>query len=266
MKLSVIIGVYNNEETLQEALDSLYAQTYKDFEIIICDDGSTDGTWNIISQNAELHENVVAIRNEKNLGLNATLNRCLELAKGEYIARMDGDDISLSERFEKEVRFLDEHPEYSIVSCPLIYFDETGEIGRGKGGYEPTKNDFMYGTPLCHAASMIRRSALDAVGGYSVSPKLLRVEDYHLWMKMYAIGLRGYNLSECLYMARDGKKAHQRRSFRNRWNEMYVHFLACRTLHLPLKGYVYCILPILKWLVPKSVYRYYHRKRLYDAE
>ena len=127
-RISVIIGIYNCAPTLVEALDSLYAQTYQDFKIILCEDGSSDNTYEVAAQYAAQHDNIILIRNEKNMGLNHTLNRCLELADTEYVARMDGDDISLPDRFEKEINFLDAHPEYAFVSCPMIYFDEQGEF------------------------------------------------------------------------------------------------------------------------------------------
>ena len=99
-RISVIMGIYNCASTLVEALDSLYAQTYQDFKIILCEDGSTDDTFEVAQQYASRHDNIVLIRNDKNMGLNYTLNRCLELVDTEYVARMDGDDISLPTRFE----------------------------------------------------------------------------------------------------------------------------------------------------------------------
>ena len=100
--ISVIMGIYNCSATLQEALDSLYEQTFQDFEIILCDDGSTDNTLLVAEENRQKHSNIVLLKNDENRGLNYTLNRCLKYARGKYIARMDGDDISLPMRFEKE--------------------------------------------------------------------------------------------------------------------------------------------------------------------
>ncbi len=118
------------------------------------------------------------------MGLNYTLNHCLKYADTQYVARMDGDDISLPDRFMQELQFLEEHPDIAIVSTPMIYFDETGDFKTGRNGDRyPTVNDFVHGTPFCHAPCMVRREAYEAVGGYSVDPKLLRVEDYHLWFK-----------------------------------------------------------------------------------
>ena len=115
------MGIYNCASTLQEALDSLYAQTFQDFEIILCDDGSKDNTYQIAYENQQKHSNIVLIKNPHNMGLNQTLNNCLAVAKGEYIARMDGDDICSPTRFEKQMKFLDEHSEYAITSNPMIH-------------------------------------------------------------------------------------------------------------------------------------------------
>ena len=123
-RISVIMGIYNCADTLLEALESLEAQTYKRFKVILCDDGSKDNTLEIVKKWAETHLNYVVIQNEYNMKLSATLNHCLDYADTEYVARMDGDDLSMPFRFEKEINFLDEHPEFAFVSCPMIYFDE----------------------------------------------------------------------------------------------------------------------------------------------
>ena len=109
-RISVLIGIYNCASTLVEALDSLYAQTFKDFKVILCEDGSTDNTYDVAEKYAQSHDNIILLRNEGNMGLNYTLNRCLEYADTEYVARMDGDDISLPHRLETEINFLDAHP------------------------------------------------------------------------------------------------------------------------------------------------------------
>lgn len=261
-RISVLMGIYNCAPTLPEALESLYAQTYQGFKIILCDDGSTDDTYAVAKQYADTHDNIVLVRNERNMGLNYTLNHCLEYADTEYCARMDGDDISLPTRFEKEIIFLDEHPEYAIVSCPMIYFDENGEFGRGSGGYEPTKQAFIKGTPFCHAPCMVRREAYETVGGYTVDKRFLRVEDYHLWMKMFKEGYRGYNLPECLYMMRDDKNAAKRRKWKGNFNEFHVHLLATKELNLGIKGVLWAYKSVVAHIMPRKLYLYIHKKRI----
>lgn len=257
------MGIYNCASTLQEALDSLYAQTFQDFDIILCDDGSSDETYAIAKENASRHQNIILLNNDTNQGLNITLNRCLERATGEYAARMDADDISYPTRFEKEVEFLDSHPEYAIVSCPMDYFDEGGVFGKGKACGEPDITVLNHGSPFCHAPCMIRKKAYEAVGGYSVSPRLLRYEDYNLWMKMFALGFRGYNLPDCLYAMRDNREAATRRSFRIRLNGVYAHYLSYKTLHLSLLEFLkYSFAILAKGLLPVSFYRRLHKFKM----
>lgn len=259
-KISVIIGVYNCESTLRNALDSLYTQTYDDFQIIICDDGSVDKTQNILAEYQKKYDNITVLVNETNLGLNATLNKCLKYVNTPYVARMDGDDIALPDRFKTQVEFLDEHSEYAFVSTAMIAFDEHGDFKTfRKPEGAPDINSFIKGTPFYHAPVMVRKDAYDAVGGYSVDSRLLRVEDYHLWIKMYAAGFKGYNFSDVYYKMRDDRNALGRRNWKNRKNEMYVKWIAARTLHLPIYLYPYIIIPMIKYLLPKSLYCKLHR-------
>ena len=258
-KISVIMGIYNCAPYLQEALDSLYVQTFQDFEIILCEDGSKDNTYEIAKKNADSHSNIKLLRNEKNLGLNATLNKCLQEAEGEYIARMDGDDISLPTRFEIEVRFLDEHPEYAIVSTSMSYFDDDGVFKVGQAVGEPQKEDFIKGTPFCHAPCMVRKEAYEAVGGYSVSEHLLRVEDYHLWMKMYLKGYRGYRINEPLYSMRDDRNAIHRRNWKCRRNEAHIKYLIWKNFNLPVYNLIYCLRPLFLTLLPAKIYMLLHK-------
>ena len=175
---------------------------------------------------------------------------------------MDGDDISLPTRFEKEIKFLDEHPEYAVVSAPMIYFDEHGEFRQGKGKGEVSKKDFVRGTPICHAPCMAHTAVFKDVGGYSVDDKLLRVEDYHLWFKIFAAGHKLYMLDECLYKMRDDRNAIARRNWKGRRNGMYVKHIGYKMIGLPWYYQIFAIEPILKYFAPKFVYNYFHRKGL----
>ena len=261
--ISVIMGIYNCAKTLPEALDSLLAQTVQDFEVILCDDGSTDETYDVADQYRKKHpEKIVLLKNEKNEGLNHTLNVCLKAAKGQYIARMDGDDRCLADRFEKELRVLEEEPSISFVSSDMCYFDETGTWGRISHPADPERKDFLHGTPFCHAPCMVRRQAYETVGGYTEDKRLLRVEDYNLWMKMYEKDFRGKNIHEPLYEMRDDRNAYSRRKFKYRFNEAYAIALAVRRLKLPMYGHLYALRPLLVGLLPKKIYDFLHKKNL----
>lgn len=259
-RVSIIMGIYNCESTLAEAIDSILSQTYSDWKLIMCDDGSKDGTYKVAEVYQDKYpEKIFLIKNDRNMGLNFTLNHCLEYADTEYVARMDGDDISLPERLEKEINFLDTHPEYAIVSCPMIYFDENGEFMRGKGSGEPDLAMMCRATPFCHAPCMVRREAYEAVGGYAVSDKRLRVEDWDLWIRMYEKGFIGYNLSEHLYKMRDDRNAFSRRKLRFRINEARVGASAVRKLQLSRMNYIWVLRPIVVGLLPNGVYKILHK-------
>ncbi len=265
ISISIIMGIYNCADTLQEALDSLYAQTFQNFEIILCDDASCDATYQIALDNASRNSHIVLLKNEKNLGLNATLNKCLKSARGKYIARMDGDDISVASRLEIEFNFLESHLEYAIVSCNMLHFDENGDFGQsGIMGGEARTQDFPKGTPFCHAPCMIRHEAYEAVNGYSVEERLLRVEDYHLWYKMYLKGYIGYNLPDVLYKMRDDQQAAARRKFKFSFNIAYVKFLIVKDFKLPLFNYIYCLRPIIVALLPKILYNFLHKSKMHS--
>lgn len=261
VRVSIIMGIYNCAETLPEAIESILLQTFSDWKLIMCDDGSVDNTYAVARSYVEQYpEKMMLIQNEMNLGLNHTLNRCLEYANTEYIARMDGDDISLPERLEKEVQFLDRHCEYDIVSCPMIYFDDYGEFMMGKGNGEPDISFFCKGTPFCHAPCMVRREAYKAVNGYIVASNRLRVEDWDLWIRMYVKGYRGYNIDDLLYKMRDDRNAYGRRKFIYRINEMKVSASAVKKLGLNPVYYIFSIRPIVVGLLPNGLYRYLHAK------
>ena len=268
-KVSVIMGIYNCEETLSDAVNCIVAQTFTDWELIMCDDGSTDGTLEKAAELRRMHpDKIILLKNEKNMGLNHTLNRCLKLASGSYIARMDGDDLCAPDRFEKELIVLENDPDTAIVSTDMEFFDENGVWGSIVYPDCPAARDFIKGSPFCHAPCMVRREAYEAVSGYSESPRLLRVEDYHLWMKMYKLGYRGRNIHEPLYRMRDDRNAYGRRKFKYRINEAYVKCLIVRELKLPLYDYVHALRPIIVGLLPPFVYDILHKKNLRkkDAE
>ena len=257
-RISVIMGIYNCASTLVEALDSLYAQTYQDFKIILCEDGSTDNTYEVAKEYAACHDDILLIRNEKNIKLAGTLNRCLEHVDTEYIARMDGDDVSLPTRFEKEIRFLDEHPEYALVSCPMVYFDESGDWMIGVEKERPQKKDFYVGHLFCHAPMMMRTSVIKEVGGYTDEPWTIRCEDYYLWYKIYKAGYVGYNIQEPLYKMRDNRVAFSRRTIQSRWNFYKVSVKVKKSLGLKFPYLSGCF-ELAKIFVPDSALRLYRR-------
>lgn len=249
-KVSVLMGIHNCEKTLEEAVRSIGNQTYTDWELILCDDGSTDGTYELARRLAQKDSRIKLLRNARNMGLNKTLNVCLAAATGAYIARMDGDDECMPYRFERQVAFLESQTDYAIVSSPMILFDEHGNWGETDVVEYPSAQDIISGSPICHAPVMMKKACMDAVGGYTEDKRMLRVEDVNLWIKLYAAGYRCCNLREPLYRMRNDQNALNRRKYRYRVNSTYVRLKGCSMLGLGAKSYAQAFKPMIIGLIP----------------
>jgi glycosyltransferase involved in cell wall biosynthesis len=200
-KVTVLMSVYNGEKYLQESIDSILEQTFRDFEFVIVNDGSIDKTAEILKSYKDVRIKIV--NNEKNIGLTKSLNKGLKIAKGEYIARMDADDISMSERLEKEIEFLESHQEHAVVGTFVKIMNENSEIIRLWD--RPTKDieirEFLKrDNCIVHGSVMIRKSSLHDVGFYDKF--MVRSQDYDLWLKLsekYYLA----NIPEYLYFRRE---------------------------------------------------------------
>lgn len=261
-RVSIAMGIYNCEDTLQAAVNSLQAQTFRDFELIMCDDGSTDGTLGLAKKLAEFDSRIKVIANKSNLGLNHALNHCLKFARGEYYARMDGDDLSEVNRLEKLLAKLDDEPDLALVSSWMTTFDAAGTWGIVRTLPNPTAKDFLRGSPFCHAPCMMRTDVLRNLGGYGTADYVRRSEDLDLWFRLYAAGYRGANIQEPLYAMRDDRNARNRRTLRSRFNEAVVLWRGFRMLKLPRISRIRALRPILVGLLPGCIYDSLHRRRL----
>ena len=259
--ISVLMGAYNCSATIEEAVNCIINQSYTNWELIICDDNSSDNTYETICSLAEKDCRIVVLKNESNLTLAPTLNRCLSVAKGKYIARMDGDDVCDKFRFEKEIEYLESHLEISLVSCHMEIYDENGVFGVIKHKENPSLKDFLKKSQFCHAGCMMRTEVLKKLGGYSVSDKYLRVEDYELWVRLYLAGYKGYNIQEVLYSMRDDRNAVKRRTLKNRRNESRVIRKVCKEGKFPFYLRFYALVPIIKWLTPTFIYKKLHKNK-----
>lgn len=259
--VSVIMGIYNCASTLKEAVSCIQNQTYGNWELIMCDDASIDDTYNVACDLASKDNRITVLKNDKNLTLAPTLNKCLSMAKGKYIARMDGDDICDNIRFEKELCFLESNSDYALVSCLMNLYDKDGVYRTIYYNERPLPKDFLRASQFCNAGCMMLTEALKSVDGYSESNKFIRVEDYDLWVRMYAKGYKGYNLQEVLYSMRDDKNAIKRRTLSNRINESRVILRACKLFKMPFYNRIYAVKPILKFFIPSFIYKKVHKNR-----
>jgi glycosyltransferase EpsE len=255
MKISVIMGVFNAQETLRDAIDSILCQTEHDIELILCDDGSTDSSFDIINKYAKKDRRVVVLQNEQNRGLAFTLNRCLDVSKGMHIARMDADDTCSKERLEIQSKFLDANPQFAFVSCRMKRVNEFGEY-QIRNNYipNPLKSDLIHGSPFAHAPLLIRRSSILFAGKYDDSEGTLGVEDYDLWFRLYDKGFLGHNIDAELYTMFDGVGAQNRRNWRRRVNEAFVRYRGYRKMNVSFMSYIFVLKPIILGFIPSNLY------------
>lgn len=208
-RVSVLMSVYNGERYLAEAVESILNQTFTDFEFIIVDDGSTDGT--CVCLDAFRDQRIVRLRNETNIGLRRSLNKGLKLARGEYVARMDADDVSLPRRLEAQVAFMDAHPEVGVVGCAIRCIDSSGFTIRKvchPTGHGPILWQLFFYTPIAHPTAVYRRAIVERVGGYD--PSFAHAEDRDLWRRVSSVA-RLANLREThlLYRVHSASVSHR---------------------------------------------------------
>ena len=163
-EISVIMSVYNEEEYIGQALNSLLMQTEENFEVIIIDDASTDSTTDIISSIQD--DRIKLFKNKENCGLTKNLNKALSLSKGIYIARMDGDDISMPRRFETQLEYMDEHRDVMLISCNVMCFqnDYIGRVRLNKCKEKSLRASLLLYNPLPHPGYFFRRELYDKYG------------------------------------------------------------------------------------------------------
>lgn len=183
--VTVLMPVFNGEKYLAEAIESILHQTFRDFEFLIIDDGSIDGTAEILHRYALQDKRIRLHHHQTNQGLIAALNKGLELARGKFIARMDQDDVSLPERLAKQVDFLETNPEIGVLGTLVQIMDGSGNISYTWPYF--TQHDALrwclcFFNPIMHPAVMMRREIVERAGGYSSD--MVDAEDYDLWRRL----------------------------------------------------------------------------------
>lgn len=252
-KVSVIMGVHNGALTLDKAVCSILDQTFCDFEFIICDDDSTDDTYKKLIDICSKDSRIIILRNDANLGLSASLNRCIEVAHGEFLARMDDDDYSHPDRLQRQLDFITTHPEYSIVGCSRQTFDKDGvwEVYSNYG--ELTKYDIIAGNIFTHPTVMMKTSDVKKVGGYTVSSRTMRGQDYDMWCKMYASGCRGYVMQEVLFDYYEDRNKIKEVKWKSRYYNFRTHIIWRKKMGLPIKYDLYAYKELVAMLLPQSL-------------
>lgn len=234
--VSVLIPCYNVEKYVEESINSILNQTYSNLEIVAINDCSTDRTGEILRRMAKQDSRIHVVDNEENLKLIKTLNKGIDLCNGEYIARMDADDISLPTRIEKEVAFLEQHPDHDIVST-LFYAFNTENPKKRSLHHSPLLDGelrafILFKSGICHPAVMIRKRIFTALG-LRFEQEYLHVEDYAFWSEaIYKTKIANINEPLLLYRVHPHQVSsiHEELQTENKKKVFRIH---CRELGLP---------------------------------
>jgi len=198
-RVSIIMPVFNTAPYLKEAVDSVLNQSFRDFELIILDDASTDESSSILNTYSD--SRIVRYTSDKNIGLANILNIGLEMVRGEYIARMDSDDISLPTRLQTEVDYLNSHPKIDLVSCGMQQFGLANRTLLYKESLWLVCYNAFFFSPILHASSMWRKKSFED-NGLRYRQERVPSEDYDLWARALCKGLKLINIPEILYKYR----------------------------------------------------------------
>ncbi len=254
-KISVLMGVLYRDENLfllRRSVDSILRQSFRDFELLICAEGSGKAAMTLLKKYALEDQRVRLVHFGKKTDLAAKLNACLREARGEYIARMDDDDRSMPQRFERQVGVLESRKDIAIVGgnmfmrkkgkrCEKMIYPRYLEI-----------KDFYITQPFAHPVLMFRRQLFDRIGGYSEDKWQLRCEDYDLLMRFYGAGYRGMNLQEYLMEFSAASVIRKKRTMGDRFNESITRLQRFRSLHLLPAAAPYVLKPVLTGLLPEK--------------
>lgn len=260
-KVSVIIAMYNCENTIERCIESIENQTYQNIEIIVCDDCSIDNSVEKVEQLKLKYSNIILLKNDKNMRAAATRNKCIENATGEYIAIQDADDYSHPKRLEKEVKVLRENKDLSFVSTAMYRVNSSGIYGIIKSKQKnPTNKSFLRGSSYSHGSAMFRKSALEKIGGYDTNKKFIRIEDANLFMQLHIAGMKGENMEEPLYYYQEDENAYSRRKYRYRISAFKLRWINYKKMGLMPIGMIYAFRPLIVGLVPNRIAYFIKRK------
>lgn len=265
-QISVIMSIYNQKNKIQldEAVQSILNQTFLDFEFIIYNDGSDDEVYEFLQEYAHMDNRIVLINNPVNHGLAYSLNSCIDVARGKYLARMDDDDFCALDRLEVQYKYLEEHPEVAFVGSNAKLVDENGNCwGVRKMPETPDELNFLRFSPYIHPTVMIRRSVFDGTITYCSSKEVLRCEDYELFMHLYKCDYRGYNIQQELIYYREDNNSYKKRKFKYRVDEMRLRYRNFKEIGILFPvGWLFVIRPLLAAVTPSvlilGVKKLYH--------
>jgi glycosyltransferase involved in cell wall biosynthesis len=257
--LTVLMSVYNGEEYLDEAIESILNQTYEDFQFLIIDDASTDRSPRMLQKWANHDDRIRLMLNEHNQGLGAVLAQGMRDADTPLVARMDADDVAHPERLQRQVEYMKANPEVGVLGTFAVDVDEHGQIVKPRR-FPVTHEEIcqlLWTNPILHPTVMMRRREILAAGNYD--PDLRKRQDYDLWFRCAEAGLRFANLPEPLLEYRFTDDYYRRNDLGVAWLQAKIGWRGCRRTNAPWIAYIGVAVPFLRALLPRPLNALVHR-------
>lgn len=253
------MSVFNGENYVRRGIESIINQTFKDWELIICDDGSTDNSYEILKEYENKDERIKIIKNKINCGLAYSLNKAIGFASSNILARQDADDESDIRRFEIQYPFVISHPEYAIVGT-AFYTKRNDTITKLHVMKErPMAMDMIWTGKFMHPTWMMRKDKIEKVGFYTVNKYTVRDQDYHLVMKLLAEGETLYNMREALYYyTNDDNTFNRTKNWKRVPGLMWIRLDSYKRNHLPIWTYIFVLKPFVKHIIPKFITKLFY--------
>lgn len=259
--VSVIMATFNEPKNfIEESISSILNQTHRNLELLIADDSTSVETINIIDDFAAKDNRVVVIRKPQRMGFVNALNEAINIAKGDFIARMDGDDCCYPQRLEKQLKYAEDNPEIDLFGGNIDIVDENGDI-KSERRYPTSeiaiKKMFMFRSPFAHPTVMFRRSVMD--NGNRYNPKYKKDEDLDLFLRLYKQGYRFGNTSEKLLRYRVVGDITQKR---DRSQLVYNHKARSENFdwHKPIFSIISWGASFLYLIIPMKVFTYLYKR------
>lgn len=254
-RISVIMSVYNADEYLEESINSILNQSFSNFEFLVIDDCSKDNSSTTLKQFALKDSRIKIHTNNENLGLTKNLNKLIQMSKGEYIARMDADDISLTGRFKEQIEYFESHADIDILGTFSRNISNTGiVIGERKVPITHAQILKLLPklNPMSHPTVMFRASALRQIGGYD--ERFRTSQDFHLWFKAIGNGLKINNIPKILFEYRMNDSYVARKSFKYRLNEFKIKLDGYKLIRHPWFKYHQALISLVLAILPPFLF------------
>jgi glycosyltransferase involved in cell wall biosynthesis len=263
-KITILMSVYNGLPFLEDSIQSILNQSFKDFEFLIIDDCSSDTSLEVLETYIKKDERIRLIKNNKNQGLGYNLKKGVELAKGDYIARMDDDDISLPHRLQTQYDFATKNPDIDIIGSYATDIDENGnEKGLRK---MPISNDdiikYIWTCPIIHPTAFIKKEALIKAGSYGNEK---RRQDYALWFRCAKAGLKFANIPEPLLKYRFEDSYYKKNNMRALLTQVKIGWKGCLQVKASPVAYIGVAVPLIRSIFPKFIQKWLSKvQKIFD--